>query len=42
VAARGNTFVVAGGTERGPGDYDPGPGTQIIDGQFRFLSIFDY
>jgi hypothetical protein len=47
VAARGNTFVVAGsnqisGSEDGAGDYDPSAGTQTLAGNFRFLSRFTY
>lgn len=47
VAARGNTFVVAGsnqitGTEDGAGDFDPSAGTQILAGNLRFLSRFRF
>jgi hypothetical protein len=41
VAARGNTFVIAG-SHHGTGDFDPGPGTQILDGDLRFLSRFTF
>lgn len=47
VAARGNTFVVAGanqitGSEDGAGDFDPGAGTQILFGNIRYLSRFTF
>jgi len=47
VAARGNTFVVAGsnqitGAEDGAGDFDPSAGTQILDGNLRFLTRFTF
>lgn len=47
VAARGNTFVVAGsnqitGSEDGAGDFDPSAGTQILAGNLRFLSRFTF
>jgi hypothetical protein len=47
VAARGNTFVVAGsnqisGSEDGAGDFDPGAGSQILAGNLRFLSRFTF
>jgi hypothetical protein len=41
VAARGGSFVVAGSSQ-GSGDFDPGPGRQILDGDIRFLSRFDF
>ena len=47
VAARGNTFVVAGsnqitGSEDGAGDFDPSAGTQILAGNIRYLSRFTF
>ena len=47
VAARGNTFVVAGGnqisgSEDGAADFDPTAGTQILGGNLRFLSRFTF
>jgi hypothetical protein len=47
VAARGNTFVVAGsnqitGSEDGAGDFDPTAGSQILAGNLRFLSRFTF
>jgi hypothetical protein len=41
VAARGGSFAVAGASQ-GSGDFDPGAGTQIFDGDLRFLSRFDF
>jgi hypothetical protein len=41
VAARGSSFSVAGASQ-GSGDFDPGPGTQLFDGDIRFLSRFDF
>lgn len=47
VAARGNTFVVAGsnqisGSEDGAGDFDPSAGSQILTGNFRFVTRFNF
>jgi hypothetical protein len=30
------------GASQGSGDFDPGAGTQIFDGDLRFLSRFDF
>ncbi len=41
VAARGSSFAVVGASQ-GSGDFDPGPGTQIFDGDIRFLSRLNF
>ncbi len=42
VAVRGSTFVVAGSSFGSGGDFDPGAGTQILSGDIRFLSRFNF
>jgi len=43
VAAQGSRFVLAGAAgSRDSSDFDPGPGTQILDGSVRYLSRFDF
>jgi hypothetical protein len=41
VAARGSSFVVVGPNEL-TGDFDPGPGSVLLDGGIRFLSRFTF
>lgn len=41
IAVRGGSFAVAGFSQ-GSGDFDPGPGTNILNGNIRFLSRFDF
>jgi hypothetical protein len=42
VVGRGSTFVVAGASFGSGADFDPGAGTQILDGDLRFLSRFSF